>query len=178
MWVSKLVDEHQLVEEDGVWNKAGRAVVALDDALRKEILTNSHNHPAAGHPRIKKTLLAVARNYWWPKMGEFIMGYVKGCSVCQATKASMTKLHPSLFSISPESTSLPFSTIALNLIMDLPLSQGYDSILTVTDHDVSKATIFLPCLQTITREGVAALFATHIFPHFRVSKKVISNHDT
>ena len=110
-------------------------------------------------------------------MGEFIMAYVKGYAVCQVTKASTTKAHPPLFLIPSELTSLPFSTIALDLIVDLPPSQGYDSILMVINHDVSKATIFLPCSQTITGEGVAALFATHIFPHFGVSRKVISDQD-
>ena len=111
-------------------------------------------------------------------MGEFITAYVKGCDICQATKASMTKPHLPLFPISSEPMSLSFSTITLDLIVNLPPSQGYNSILTIMDHDISKATIFLPCLQTITGEGVAALFATHIFPHFRVPKKVISNCDT
>lgn len=89
MWVSELVDEYQLEEEEGVWNKAGRTVVPPDDMLRQE-LKSSHNHPTVGLLRIKKTLLAMAHNYWWPKMGEFITGYMKGCGICQATKASTT----------------------------------------------------------------------------------------
>lgn len=111
-------------------------------------------------------------------MGKFVMGYVKGCSTCQETKPSTTKPHPLLIPIPSEPTSLPFYTIALDLIVDLPPSQGYDSILTITDHDVSKAAIFLPCSQMITGEEVAALFATHIFPHFGVPRKVISDQDT
>ena len=153
-------------------------MVPPDEDLRREILRNAHDHRIAGHPGIKKTLLAVIRNYWWPKMGEFVTNYVKGCGVCQETKPGTAKALPPLVPIPSDPMSLPFQVIALDLIVDLPPSQGYDSILTITDHDVSKAAIFLPCSQTITGEGVAALFATHIFPHFGVPRKVISDRDT
>jgi len=43
---------------------------------------------------------------------------------------------------------MPFETVALDFITKLPLSQGYDSILTVTDHDCTKAAIFIPCNVT------------------------------
>jgi hypothetical protein len=69
----------------------------------------------------------------------------------------------------------PFVTIALDLITDLPPSQGYNSILTIMDHNCSKAVIFLPCLKTITGEGIAHLYMQHVFPHFGVPRRVISD---
>jgi hypothetical protein len=66
----------------------------------------------------------------------------------------------------------------MDLIMDLPKSGEYDSILTVTDHDSTKAAIFLPCQATIDGPGLAALYAQHIFPHYGLPKKVISDRDT
>ena len=178
VWVFEQTEQQQLEEVDRIWHKEGRAVVPPDEGLRREILKNTHDHHVAGHPRIKKTLLAVIRNYWWPKMGEFVTNYMKGCGVCQETKPSTAKAHPPLIPIPADPTSLPFQTIARDLIVDLPPSQGHNSILTITNHDVSKAAIFLPCSQTITGEGVAALFATHVFPHFGVPRKVISDRDT
>lgn len=53
----------------------------------------------------------------------------------------------------------------------------YDSILTVTDHDVSKATLFFPCNQTIGAQGIATIFANHVFPYFGIPYKVISDRD-
>jgi hypothetical protein len=93
-------------------------------------------------------------------MGDFILSYVKGCAQCQATKPSTNKLKVPLFPIIMERSSQPFSTITLDLIVDLPPSEGYDSILMITDHDVSKATLFFPCMQKIGAAGVAELFAT------------------
>ena len=77
-----------------------------------------------------------------------------------------------------EPSALPFLTIALDLIIDLPPSQGYDSILTIMDHDVTKAALFFPCHQTITGEGVATIYAQHVFSHYGLSQKVISDRDT
>ena len=178
VWVFEQAEQQELEEAEGIWHKGGRAVVPPDENLRREILKNAHDHRTAGHPGIKKTLLAVIRNYWWPKMGEFVTNYVKGCGICQETKPGTAKALPPLIPIPSDPMSLPFQVIALDLIVDLPSSQGYDSILTITDHDVSKAAIFLPCSQTITGEGIATLFATHVFPHFGVPRKVISNRDT
>ena len=50
--------------------------------------------------------------------------------------------------------ALPFETVAMDFIIKLPLSNGYDSILTVTDHDCTKAVILIPCNEAITAEGV------------------------
>jgi hypothetical protein len=83
-----------------------------------------------------------------------------------------------LYPITTEPSALPFSTIALDLIIDLPPSQGYDSILTIMDHDVTKAALFFPCRQTIMGEGVAMIYAQHVFPHYGLPQKVISDRDT
>jgi hypothetical protein len=79
--------------------------------------------------------------------------------------------------ITPKEQVPPFVTIALDLITDLPLSQGYDSILTITNHNCSKAAVFLPCSKTVTGEGIAQLYVQHVFPHFGVPRKVISDRD-
>jgi len=60
----------------------------------------------------------------------------------------------------------------------LPESNGHDMILMITDHNCTKAAIFLPCRETIDSEGVAQLYATHIFPHYGIPWKIISDRDT
>ncbi len=59
---------------------------------------------------------------------------------------------------------MPFETIALDFIMKLLPSQGYDSILTVTDHDCTKAAVFIPCRENMMVEETAGLIIQHIFP--------------
>ena len=77
-----------------------------------------------------------------------------------------------------EPSAKPFKMIVLNLIVNLPPSARYDFILTITDHDVSKAALFFPCNQTIGTLGIAIIFASHVFPHFGIPHKVISDRDT
>jgi hypothetical protein len=84
---------------------------------------------------------------------------------------------PPLFPITPTS-DLPFQTIAVNFITKLPPSQGFDTILTVTDHNVSKASIFIPCQESINLEGIAKLYTSQVFLHYGIPLKIISNCDT
>jgi hypothetical protein len=59
--------------------------------------------------------------------------------------------------------AMPFETVAIDFITKLPTSQGYDSILTVTDHDCSKAVVFIPCNEEISGEETATLYAQQAF---------------
>jgi hypothetical protein len=73
---------------------------------------------------------------------------------------------------------LPFQTVAVDFITKLPPSHRYDTILTIIDYDVSKASIFLLCRETINAEGVAKLYTTYVFPHYGIPLKIISDGDT
>jgi hypothetical protein len=137
-----------------------------------------HDHTLAGHPGIFKTYQLVTQDYWWPQMKKYITQYVKGCAVCQQTKSQTTKPRIPIYPITTNANAFPFETIALDLIVDLPPSQGYDSILTITDHNCMKAAIFIPCCQTVNAEGIAQLYANHVFPHYGAPRKVISDRDT
>jgi transposase InsO family protein len=65
----------------------------------------------------------------------------------------------------------------MDLIMDLPISEEYDSMLMIVDQGCSKATKFLPCQKTIDRLEVARLYLTHLIPLFRLPKRIISDRD-
>ena len=67
--------------------------------------------------------------------------------------------------------------VAIDFITKLPKSQGYDSILTVTDHDCTKAAVFIPCNEEINAEVTAALYIKHVFMHFGLPSKIISDRD-
>ena len=67
--------------------------------------------------------------------------------------------------------------VAIDFITKLPESSGCDSILTVTDHDCSKASIFIPCREEISSEQTAALYTAHVFARFGLPRKIISDRD-
>jgi hypothetical protein len=160
------------------WLHKQALVVVENNNLRWEVMLHFHDHTLAGHPRIFKTYQLVTQDYWWPQMKKFIAQYVKGCAICQQTKSQTTKPKIPIYPITTNANTFPFETIALDLIVDLPPSQGYNSILTIMDHNCAKAAIFIPCCQTINAEGITCLYANHVFPHYGAPKKVISDRDT
>jgi hypothetical protein len=93
------------------------------------------------------------------------------------SKINCNPAHLPLFPITPIENAHPFETIALDFITKLPPSGGYDTILTITDMDCSKVSIFLPCSETIDSEGVATLYTNYVVSHYSVPSKIISDRD-
>ena len=67
--------------------------------------------------------------------------------------------------------------VAMDLITDLPESQGFNAVLTIIDHRCSKAAKFIPCKTMITGQEVAALYLQHLVPWFGIPRKIISDRD-
>ena len=110
-------------------------------------------------------------------MRDEVQEYMQGCGECQQNKVNTHHVHANLRPIFPMPKALPFETVAMDFIVKLPLSDGYDSILTITNHDCSKAAIFIPCNETISAEEVAGLYLTHMFKCFGLPRKIISDQD-
>src|SRR6201999_2115944 len=100
-----------------------------------------------------------------------------GCANCQANKTITRRNDPPLNPIVPVPRATPFQTMAIDFIVKLPLSEGYDSILSITDHDCTKGVILIPCNKTINVEGVVRLFKDRVFPFVGLPQKVISDRD-
>jgi hypothetical protein len=171
------VDPHQLKQHQGRWYKDGRQVVTGGMEAKHYIIQSHHDSPVHGHPGISKTVQLTERLYWWPKMRQDIIEYVKGCAECQQHKVNNRPTKAPLQPIYPKPEAMPFETVALDFIVKLPISQGFDSILTITDQGCTKAAIFIPCNEDITAEETAALYIKHVFTHFGLPTKVISDRD-
>ena len=63
----------------------------------------------------------------------------------------------------------------MDLITDLPLSEGFDSILVVVDQGLTKGVILIPCNKTITAEGTAQLLFKNLYKRFGLPDKIISD---
>jgi hypothetical protein len=129
-----------------------------DNMLRRGVTSIFHNSLTVGHPRITKTLHLLSQYYWWPNMKHDVTKYIKGCVTCQITKVNTHPTHPLLYPITAAENAKPFETIAMDFIIKLPPLEGYNTILTITDMDCSKASIFIPCNETIDLEGVTKLY--------------------
>jgi len=176
--LKKWAPTHNLSLLDGThWYHRTALVVVADNALRRGVISLFHDHVTAGHTGITKTLQLITPYYWWPNLKTFVTEYIKGCATCQMTKVNTHPTHPPMFPITPTDNARPFETVAMDFITKLPQSGGFDTILTITDTDCSKASIFIPCYETINSEGVALLYLNHIIPHYGIPCKIISDHD-
>ena len=170
---AKLQGMHHWEEEGGLWKQDG-CIAVLPDAIRKELLREHHDHPMAGHPGAATTYFSVRRKYWWPGLKDYVQQYVKGCATCQQNKTDTQKKKPPLFPIEPKKGANPFETIAMDWITKLPPSLEFNSILTITNHDCSKAVLLIPCKKAMETEDLAKIYYSKVFPHFGIPSKVIS----
>ena len=63
----------------------------------------------------------------------------------------------------------------MDLITDLPLSDGFDSILVMVDCGLMKGVILLPCNKMITAEQVANLLLENLYKQFGLPDEIISD---
>ena len=111
-------------------------------------------------------------------MAQNVKDYVKGCTDCQRNKVNNQARKAPLSPIFVKPGALPFETVSMDFIVKLPPSNGYDSILMVTDHDCTKAVRLNPCNEAITAEGVAKLYLEHVFKRVGLPKTFIHDRDT
>ena len=156
---------------------ANKIFLEDDPDLRRDILQTLHNSPAAGHPGISNTWELVCEQYEGPRLREFVEQYVKGCACCQESKTNVQQSKAPLQHFDTPVEEGPFQYVSMDLITDLPKSQGFDSILTIVDQGCSKAAKFIPCTKTIDGTGVALKYLKHLVPWFGLPKRIISDCD-
>jgi hypothetical protein len=162
--------------EDNVWRLKAAMVVTRPEAVRTHLLQQYHDSPTAGHPGIWKTLQVLLKDYWWPTIRDDVKAYVQGCLKCQATKTITKQNTPPIQPI-PSTSTTPFASIAVDFITKLPKSGECDSILTITDHDCTKAVLLIPCKEEMTTEGFLELYRERAFPYIGIPRRLISDRD-
>jgi hypothetical protein len=177
-YFKSIAEKYSLYQNGHLWfHPTNQLVVPENNELKWGVISLFHDSTMAGHPDTLWTKLAIEKDFWWPTLLQDIKSYVQGCAMCQSTKPRTNHPKTPYCPIPPEHPQTPFDTITLDFITKLPTSEENDTILTITNHDCSKAALFFPCKETITAKEVAELYARHVFPHYGIPHKVISNRD-
>ena len=66
----------------------------------------------------------------------------------------------------------PFTNCSMDLIMDLPPAEGFDSILVMVDQGLTKGVILIPCTKSITAEEMAKILLRNLYKRFRLPNSV------
>jgi len=131
-----------------------------------------YDHVLVGHFGQSKTLSLVCREYYWPKLWEFMVDYMNSCSVCTRNKSRQywpygyLKQLPILLQ--------PWNSILIDFIEQLPLSEDFTEILVIIDW-LTKQAVFIPAHRSINAPGLAHLFIQHIFSKHKVPSHVTSD---
>ena len=114
----------------------------------------------------------MSRNYTWLGMRKWIQDYINTCDICSRIKVPRHKPYGLLQSL--EVPSKPWASISMDFIVDLPASEGHDSVLVVVDM-FSKMAHFLPCSKDIDAAGIAKLFLDQVFKLHGFPENIISD---
>lgn len=157
-----------------IWFR-NRTYIPNNLSLKQAILKLFHDNPTMGHPGKFKTLALLQQQYWWPGMSRFSNNYVAGCALCQQMKINTHPTLPPLHPIPANKNALPFQTVSMDFITDLPPSEGFDSIFVIVDHNVTKGIVLIPCTKNIDGSQTAKLYHDHVFWRFGLPKQIISD---
>ncbi|THH00881.1 hypothetical protein EW145_g7016 [Phellinidium pouzarii] len=143
--------------------------------LKQQILHLFHDLPCFGHPGIFKTTSLIRQHYWWPGLTIFVKNFINGCAACQQMKINTHPTTPPLTPIPADPSALPFQSVSIDFITDLPLSNSFDSLMVIVDHDSSKGIVLCPCNKTIDALGTALLYHQNVYRRFGLPKRIISD---
>jgi hypothetical protein len=180
---TKNSENDEIVATDGTYSLINKCLYFSDrktaslrlcvpEPLIEEILQLCHDK--RGHPGIRHTYSSVALRFYFPRMSRQVKQYLAKCPRCQLAKPSHEKPPGLMQSI--ESPTEPCHTISIDFVTGLPISHGYDALLTVTDT-FSKAVRLIACNKTTTAEDIDKLFLMHCYPTFGLPYKIISDRD-
>ena len=94
---------------------------------------------------------------------------------CQQFKIDRSPVKPAYIPTEGAKSTRPFANCSMDLITDLPLADGHDSILVMVDQGLSKGVILIPCSKTLTSEETAQLLLENIYKRFGLPDKIISD---
>ena len=162
-------------EQDGLHLRKNRIYIPDERKLRDKIIHSHHDSISAGHSGRFKTTELILQMYWWPRIHAHVAAYVRGCKKCQCTKTFPAKpsglLAPNLV---PTSN---WQVISVDLITQLPQSQGNDAVLVVVDR-LSKMIHLVPTNGELTSEGLARLYRDRVCKDFGFPKRILSDRGT
>ena len=158
---------------NGLWYVRDRLLIPRVNDLHENLFHLAHD--TLGHFGFRKTYDTIQHSYFWPNMQKDLQeGYIPSCIDCQHNKSSNSKppgpLHP-----------LPVlddrcDSITMDFIGPLPLDDGFDCILTITDKLGSDICI-IPTSTDLMAESLALIFFDNWYCENGLPLQIISDRD-
>jgi hypothetical protein len=150
-----------------------RLIIPKYNNIQESLYQLAHDH--LGHFGGKKSYASLKEEFYWPNMRkDLLSAFIPGCLECQCNKS---RTHKTLGPLHP----LPvpkgrFDSVAIDFIGPLPLDEGFNGIVTMTDR-LGADVQLVACLTDITAEHFANIFFDKWYCENRCPLEIISNRD-
>lgn len=146
--------------------------LVIPKSSRTDILEHYHDSlMGGGHQGFDRTYNAIKTHYYWPKMYNHILDYIRGCTVCQQSKRAYHVLPPPLHPLPIADTFERWHIDFLGSITES--AEGFTNILVISDSG-SKWIEAFPT-KTQTAEEVAKILYREIFTRYGAPRTLISD---
>ena len=176
LWKGSPLFLHSLLNdwkfEDGCLYFKGRMHIPPEPC--HALVTSLHYSTTLGHVGQFHTKAFLECDFWWPGLSTYVNNFIAGCTTCQQNKVNTHLTCTPLNPIS-SSSSLLFKQLSVDLVTDLPLAQGFDSLMVIVNHGLTKGVVIIPCSKIIDAAGVGKLFFQNIFKWFGLHDSIISD---
>jgi hypothetical protein len=156
---------------NGLWYIGDRLLIPRTSTLREDLFRLAHD--TTGHFGADKCYATLRDAYYWPNMRRDLeKAYIPSCADCLRNKSTTRKpmgpLHPLPI---PDDQG---DSVALDFIGPLPLDEGFDCILTMTDR-LGLDIRIVPTKTNITAEDLAVIFFNNWYCENGLPKEIISD---
>lgn len=139
--------------------------------LRVQLIQETHDSRVHVHPGREALYAILARQYFWPGMGDNIRQFVRNCDSCSANKAWRTRRQGFLKPLPiPDRV---WSEISIDFVTDLPESKGCSSMVVITDR-LSKGVI-AGGLPNMSVEDLVSWFLQFYLPYHFLPRAIVSD---
>ncbi|VVT58414.1 uncharacterized protein SAPINGB_P006194 [Magnusiomyces paraingens] len=139
--------------------------------LRQLLISKAHN---LSHSGPYATYLTLAADYYWPHMFRNIKRFIQSCDNCLHNKPEQRKTQGLLQPLEvPENR---WSSVSMDFITGIPMSEDFDMILVVVDR-LTKRAHFIATTTTLDGPKLAQLFMREVTRLHGYPTEIVSDRD-
>lgn len=160
----------------GLWYRDDKLVIPDDPTIKQDILFELHDAALAGHVGEARTLEAVRRAYWWPRLATDVAEYVQTCHACQRNKSSTQR--PAGLLQPLQIPGRRWESVSMDLIVELPLTRSHHDAIVVFVDRLTKMVHFAATTTSVSARELASLYVAHVFRLHGMQASIVSDRDT
>ncbi|XP_067281115.1 uncharacterized protein [Pseudorasbora parva] len=147
--------------------------LVVPKTYRKEVMELAHSIPWSGHLGFMKTLMRIAKRFFWPGMYVEVKEFCKACPECQLAAGRK----PSVAPLVPiPAVNVPFERIGVDVVGPVEKSQkGNRFILVICDYATRYPEAY-PMREVTANQVATALL--HFFSHVGIPKEILTDQGT